>query len=55
MAIKKNKPSSKICPFIDRECPKDGCMLYHADFDKCMLDILQYNLYILKKAIQEQD
>jgi hypothetical protein len=49
------KPKARMCPFLDRKCLKEACMIYHANFDKCVIDLLQLNLYSLKKAIQDRD
>ncbi|MFO7970984.1 MAG: hypothetical protein R6U40_04455 [Desulfobacterales bacterium] len=42
----------KHCPFIDRECIGEDCEWYYADFDKCLIGVLNYNLFALKKAIE---
>jgi hypothetical protein len=49
------KPKAGMCPFLDRKCLKDKCMIFHAGFGKCMIDLLQLNLYSLRKAIENQD
>lgn len=51
MAIKK-KNKLKRCPLIDQDCLKDGCELYHEDFDRCKLDLIAYNLYGLIAALK---
>jgi hypothetical protein len=49
-----SNPGIKICPLLDRPCLEKGCSFYHVDFEKCLVDVLQYNLYALKKALQSQ-
>ena len=54
---KKNKNQAKICPMLDRECLKSGCMLYHEDFERCDVPLLIYNIVALtaetKKLIEK--
>ena len=54
MAInkKKNIPAKK-CPFDGDECSKEGCMLYHGEFARCMFDLLTYNLFTLTAEIKK--
>lgn len=51
MPIKKNN-TKKICPLLDRECLKQGCEIHHGEFDRCMIDLLAYNLYALVAALK---
>jgi len=53
MAINKKKNNEvKICPLLDRECIKERCEIYHVEFDRCMVDLLVYNMYNLSTVIK---
>lgn len=42
-----------LCPFIQEECVKDECMVYHKDFAKCQIELLGYNMFKLSNAIEQ--
>ena len=53
MALNKAKNNkAKICPFLDRGCLKADCMIYHEEFDRCMIDLLAFNLFSLAAGIK---
>ena len=47
------KPEDSQCPFFQKECIKKDCMLYHKQFEKCEIEVLSYNTYLLSKAMQD--
>jgi len=53
MKSKKNKNTKKICPFLDGECLGAGCMLYHEEFGRCLIDLLIFNIYCLTAEIRK--
>ena len=53
MALNKKKNKTKICPFLDRACLKSDCMIYHEEFDRCMIDLLMYNLFSLTAGVKK--
>ena len=54
MALNKKKNNKeKICPSLDRVCLKSECMLYHEDFDRCMIDLFTFNLFTLTAEIKK--
>jgi hypothetical protein len=55
MAINlKTNNKKKACPFLDGEdCLKSGCMMYHEEFARCMIDLLTYNLFSLTAEIKK--
>lgn len=52
MPIKKNT-KKKTCPLLDRDCLKEECEIYHPEFDRCMIDLLTYNLYGTMAALKQ--
>ena len=50
---KNNSDNNKTCPFLDRPCLKDGCQLYHKEFDRCQIELLPYNLYVLSNQLKK--
>lgn len=50
---KKNKNSSdlKMCPFFDEMCKGSDCMLYHEQFERCELALMNYNIFKLAEAL----
>lgn len=50
MKFKKNE--RKRCPFFQEDCLQNGCMLYHEEFDKCEVNLITYNAYILAKQLK---
>jgi len=48
-----NKNSIKHCPLIDEKCLKSGCQLYHEDFDRCLIDLLAFNVYSLAAEMRK--
>lgn len=53
--MRNNKENQKICPMLDRPCVKSGCRLYNYMLDRCEISMLAYNLYLLKRALEERD
>lgn len=54
----KKSNKKKTCPFLDTACLKEECQIYHHDFDKCYIELLSYNLYVLMvelKKLLERD
>lgn len=50
----KNKADlTKHCPFIDEKCMGAGCMLFHEKFEKCGIDLMNFNTYVLGSKIQQ--
>lgn len=49
---KKNSTTKKMCPFFDEMCKGDGCMIYHEQFEKCGLDLMNFNMFALKEALK---
>jgi hypothetical protein len=52
---KNNKDKIKTCPFLDTPCLKDGCQLYHKEFDRCQIELLPYNLYMLASELKKNN
>lgn len=50
---KKNNNKNGLCPFLQEECVKGECMVYHNDFDKCQIELLGYNMFKLSNAIDQ--
>lgn len=53
MAIRKNNKTKRICPLLDKDCLKDGCEIHHAEFDRCIFDLIAYNLYALVTELKK--
>lgn len=43
----------RLCPFFQENCKKDECMLFHAQFGKCNVEIVGYNLFKVSKAMED--
>ena len=43
----------KTCPLLDRNCSKKDCAFYYVDFEKCLIEVLSYNLYALKMVFKD--
>ena len=42
-----------LCPFIEAECVREKCMIYHKQFEKCELEVMDYNIYQLGKTMEK--
>jgi hypothetical protein len=51
--IRKDKGAGKICPFLDQECQRQRCMLYNEKFERCGVDLLAYNAWVLSAALKQ--
>ena len=51
--MRKNKTQTKLCPLLDQECQKLGCMIYNEKFERCEIGLLAYNTYLLSAAIKQ--
>jgi hypothetical protein len=51
--VRKNQSKTKLCPFLDQECEKLGCMIYNEKFERCEIGLLAYNAYLLSAAIKQ--
>ena len=49
--MKKKTNNTKQCPFIDERCKGSECMIYHGQFERCGVDLLSWNIFALKEAI----
>ena len=52
--MRKEKHQLKTCPFYDEVCKKQGCELYNERLQRCVIDLLAYNLYLLSKGVEQQ-
>jgi hypothetical protein len=52
--VRKNQGKTKLCPFLDQACKKQGCEIYNEKCDRCEIGLLAYNTYLLASAIREQ-
>ena len=50
---KKNSATKKMCPLLGEVCLGDGCMIYHEQFDRCEIGLMNLNLHTLKEAIKD--
>ena len=50
--MRKNKSTNKLCPLLDQECQRQGCMIYNEKFERCEIGLLAYNAYLLSAAIK---
>ena len=44
---------SELCPLLQEGCKNSECMWYHQQFEKCHLEIVGYNLFILSKSVDK--
>ena len=44
----------KFCPFLDKQCIQEECAIYHDKFDKCEIDLLTYNLYLVGERLKPE-
>jgi hypothetical protein len=51
--VRKNQNRTKLCPLLDQECQKLGCMIYNEKFERCEIGLLAYNAYLLSTAIKQ--
>ncbi len=50
--IKKND-KKKMCPFMASGCEQSGCMMYHEELARCIIDLLAFNVYSLSAEIKK--
>ena len=48
------KTKNKTCPFINDACVKTKCELYNKLLDRCEISLMNYNMFLLAKAIKQQ-
>jgi hypothetical protein len=48
-----NKNEGKHCPLTNQLCLIDQCVFHNHILDGCEISIMNYNLYQLKKSINE--
>lgn len=53
--VRNNKNIQKICPMLDKPCLKTECQIYNHMLDNCEISILAYNLYLLKRTLEEKE
>ncbi len=41
----------KRCPFFQKECLQNQCMIYHEEFARCKFDLIIYNMYKLERTM----
>ena len=51
--MRKNQKPTRLCPLLDRECEKQGCMIYSEKFDRCEIGLLAYNLWVLSATLRQ--
>lgn len=51
--VRKNRKPNRLCPFLDKDCLKQGCEIYNEVLDRCEIGLTVYNLYQLTGAIKE--
>ena len=44
-----------MCPFFDEKCKGSDCMIFHEKFDKCQIELLAWNVFALKEALNGFD
>jgi hypothetical protein len=50
--VRKVRKPIRICPFLDRDCLKQGCEIHNETLDRCEIGLVVYNLYQLTGAIK---
>ena len=50
--VRKTRKPNRLCPFLDRDCLKQGCEIYNETLDRCDISLTAYNLYQLATAIK---
>jgi hypothetical protein len=50
--VRKTRKPNRLCPFLDRDCLKQGCEIYNETLDRCEIGLTAYNLYQLAIAIK---
>jgi hypothetical protein len=53
--MRKNATKTKLCPLLDQECLKHGCMIFNEKFERCEIGLLAYNAYLLASAIKQKN
>ena len=44
----------KFCPFLDKQCIQNECAIYHEMFEKCQIDTLTYNIWLLSNKLNPE-
>ena len=44
----------KFCPFLDKQCIQEECAIYHEMFEKCQIDTLTYNIWLLSNKLNPE-
>ena len=44
----------KFCPFLDKKCIQGECAIYHDQFEKCNVEVLTYNLYLVGDRLKPE-
>ena len=52
--MRKNQNPTKLCPLLDQECQKLGCMIFNEKFERCEIGLLAYNLYKLSEVEKQR-
>lgn len=52
---KKNNSANQLkhCPFVDEKCLGSGCMIFHEQFQRCGIDLMGFNTFVLGSKIQQ--
>lgn len=48
----RNNNKKKMCPFLGEMCMGVGCMIFHEQFERCGVDLMNFNLHALKEALK---
>jgi hypothetical protein len=51
--VRKVRKPIRICPFLDRDCLKQGCEIHNETLDRCEIGLVVYNLYQLKETLKD--
>jgi len=50
MDLRKDK--NKKCPFFKEDCLQSQCKLYHEEFDRCEISLINYNMFKLTQQLK---
>jgi hypothetical protein len=51
--IRKNKGTNKLCPLLDQECQRQGCMIFNEKFERCEIGLLAYNAFLVAAGLKQ--
>ena len=51
--IRKSKGTNKLCPLLDQECQRQGCMIYNEKLDRCEIGLLAYNAFLVAATLKQ--